>query len=118
LSRWGEFLTTEPREANTQGGVLPAIFGTVTMTLMMVVFVAPFGVITALYLREYAKQGRLTSIVRISVNNLAGVPSIVYGVFGLGFLRLHPGRRHRRAVLPRTAAQPDLRHRGASCGRR
>jgi len=85
LSRWGEFLSTEPREANTQGGVLPAIFGTVTMTLMMVVFVAPFGVITALYLREYAKQGRLTSIVRISVNNLAGVPSIVYGVFGLGF---------------------------------
>ncbi len=85
FSRWGEFLTSEPREANTQGGVLPAIFGTVTMTLMMVVFVAPFGVITALYLREYAKQGRLTSIVRISVNNLAGVPSIVYGVFGLGF---------------------------------
>lgn len=85
LSRWVEFLTTEPREANTQGGVLPAIFGTVTMTLLMVVFVAPFGVITALYLREYAKQGRLTSIVRISVNNLAGVPSIVYGVFGLGF---------------------------------
>jgi len=85
FSRWGEFLSTEPREANTQGGVLPAIFGTVTMTLMMVIFVAPFGVITALYLREYAKQGRLTSIVRISVNNLAGVPSIVYGVFGLGF---------------------------------
>jgi phosphate transport system permease protein len=85
FSRWVEFLTTEPREANTQGGVLPAIFGTVTMTLMMVIIVAPFGVITALYLREYAKQGRLTSIVRISVNNLAGVPSIVYGVFGLGF---------------------------------
>jgi phosphate transport system permease protein len=85
FSRWGEFLSAEPREANTQGGVLPAIFGTVTMTLMMVIFVAPFGVITALYLREYAKQGRLTSIVRISVNNLAGVPSIVYGVFGLGF---------------------------------
>ena len=85
LSRWKEFLTTEPREANTQGGVLPAIFGTVAMTLLMVVFVAPFGVITALYLREYAKQGKLVSIVRISVNNLAGVPSIVYGVFGLGF---------------------------------
>jgi phosphate transport system permease protein len=85
LSRWVEFVSTEPREANTQGGVLPAIFGTVTMTLMMVIVVAPFGVITALYLREYAKQGRLTSIVRISVNNLAGVPSIVYGVFGLGF---------------------------------
>jgi phosphate transport system permease protein len=85
LSRWWEFVSTEPREANTQGGVLPAIFGTVAMTMLMVVFVAPFGVITALYLREYAKQGRLTSIVRISVNNLAGVPSIVYGVFGLGF---------------------------------
>ncbi len=85
LSRWGEFLTSEPREANTQGGVLPAIFGTVMMTMIMVVVVAPFGVITALYLREYAKQGRLVSIVRISVNNLAGVPSIVYGVFGLGF---------------------------------
>lgn len=85
LSRWGEFLTAEPREANTQGGVMPAIFGTVAMTLLMVVFVAPFGVITALYLREYAKQGKLVSVVRISVNNLAGVPSIVYGVFGLGF---------------------------------
>jgi phosphate transport system permease protein len=85
ISRWSEFLTSEPREANTEGGVLPAIFGTVTMTLIMVIFVAPFGVITALYLREYAKQGRIVSAVRIAVNNLAGVPSIVYGVFGLGF---------------------------------
>ncbi|CAA6604652.1 Phosphate abc transporter, inner membrane subunit psta [Rhodospirillaceae bacterium LM-1] len=85
LSRWAEFLTDDPREANTEGGVLPAIFGTFVMTLLMVVVVAPFGVLTALYLREYAKQGRLVSIVRISVNNLAGVPSIVYGVFGLGF---------------------------------
>jgi phosphate transport system permease protein len=85
LSRWFEFLTAEPREANTEGGVLPAIFGTVAMTLLMVIVVAPFGVITALYLREYAKQGRIVSAIRISVNNLAGVPSIVYGVFGLGF---------------------------------
>ncbi|MBM3518497.1 MAG: phosphate ABC transporter permease PstA [Alphaproteobacteria bacterium] len=85
LSRWGEFVGDEPREANTEGGVLPAIFGTAAMTLLLVVFVAPFGVITALYLREYARQGRLVSIVRVSVNNLAGVPSIVYGVFGLGF---------------------------------
>ena len=85
LSRWAEFLTSEPREANTEGGILPAIFGTVVMTMLMVVVVAPFGVITALYLREYAKQGRLVAIVRISVNNLAGVPSIVYGVFGVGF---------------------------------
>jgi phosphate transport system permease protein len=85
FSRWGEFLTDEPREANTEGGILPAIFGTVTMTLLMVLVVAPFGVVTALYLREYAKQGRLVAIVRVSVNNLAGVPSIVYGVFGVGF---------------------------------
>jgi phosphate transport system permease protein len=85
LGRWGEFLTEEPREANTEGGVLPAIFGTAAMTLLMVLVVTPFGVVTALYLREYARQGRLVSIVRISVNNLAGVPSIVYGVFGLGF---------------------------------
>jgi phosphate transport system permease protein len=85
FSRWAEFLTDQPREANTEGGVMPAIFGTAAMTLLMVIAVAPLGVITALYLREYAKQGRLVSIVRISVNNLAGVPSIVYGVFGLGF---------------------------------
>ena len=84
-SRWWEFVSDEPREANTEGGVLPAIFGTFVMTLLLVVVVAPFGVITALYLREYASQGRLVAIVRISVNNLAGVPSIVYGVFGLGF---------------------------------
>lgn len=85
LSRWAEFLLDEPREANTEGGVMPAIFGTFAMTLLLVLVVTPFGVITALYLREYARQGRLVSIVRISVNNLAGVPSIVYGVFGLGF---------------------------------
>ncbi|AFM27463.1 phosphate ABC transporter permease PstA [Desulfomonile tiedjei] len=85
FARWWEFLTQEPREANTEGGVMPAIFGTFCMTVLMALAVAPFGVIAALYLREYAKQGRLVSIVRISVNNLAGVPSIVYGVFGLGF---------------------------------
>jgi phosphate transport system permease protein len=85
FSRWWEFLTQEPREANTEGGVMPAIFGTFCMTVLMALAVAPFGIMAALYLREYAKQGRLVSIVRISVNNLAGVPSIVYGVFGLGF---------------------------------
>jgi len=85
VSRWLEFLTDEPREANQEGGVLPAIFGTVMMTLIMSLAVAPFGVIAGLYLREYAKQGPLLSAVRIAVNNLAGVPSIVFGVFGLGF---------------------------------
>jgi phosphate transport system permease protein len=84
-SRWGEFVSDEPREANSEGGVFPAIFGTVVMTLVMTVLVVPFGVLAALYLREYAKAGAVVSLVRISINNLAGVPSIVFGVFGLGF---------------------------------
>lgn len=81
---WG-FITEDPREANTEGGIFPAIFGTVLTVLLMSIVVMPFGVIAAIYLREYAKQGFFTKLVRISVNNLAGVPSIVYGVFGLGF---------------------------------
>jgi phosphate transport system permease protein len=85
LARWKEFLTDDPREANSEGGVWPAIFGTVIMTLLMSLAVVPCGVLAALYLREYAKQGPLVSAVRIAVNNLAGVPSIVFGVFGLGF---------------------------------
>ena len=80
-----EFVSDDPREANTEGGIFPAIFGTVMMTLIMAVIVTPFGVLAAIYLREYAKQGLLTRIIRIAVNNLAGVPAIVYGVFGLGF---------------------------------
>lgn len=107
-ARWWEFVSTEPREANTQGGVLPAIFGTVAMTLLMVVFVAPFGVITALYLREYAKQGRLTSAVRISVNNLAGVPSIVYGVFGLGFFAYTMGGTIDQLFYPEALPNPTF----------
>jgi phosphate transport system permease protein len=79
------FLSEEPREANTEGGVFPAIFGTFVMTVLMSIAVTPFGVIAAVYLREYAKQGFLVRSVRIAVNNLAGVPSIVFGVFGLGF---------------------------------
>jgi phosphate transport system permease protein len=84
-SRLGEFIFDEPREANTEGGLMPAIFGTLVMTVFMSLLVTPFGVITAIYLREYAQQGAVLRIVRISVNNLAGVPSIVFGVFGLGF---------------------------------
>jgi phosphate transport system permease protein len=84
-SRWWEFLTDVPRDNNNAGGVFPAIFGTVVMTLVMSLLVVPFGVLAALYLREYAKPGPLVSFVRIAVNNLAGVPSIVFGVFGLGF---------------------------------
>lgn len=79
------FLTGEPREANTEGGIFPAVFGTVMMVLVMTVAVMPFGVMAALYLREYARQGAVVRLVRIAVNNLAGVPSIVFGVFGLAF---------------------------------
>ena len=78
-------LSEEPREANTEGGLFPAIFGTVMMVLIMSVAVVPFGVLAAVYLKEYAKQGAVTRMIRIAVNNLAGVPSIVFGVFGLGF---------------------------------
>ncbi len=85
IARWWEFLTDEPREANNEGGVWPAIFGTIILTMIMTLIVVPFGVLGALYLREYAKQGTLVSLVRIAVNNLAGVPSIVFGVFGFGF---------------------------------
>ncbi len=92
-SRWWEFITQEPREANTEGGIMPAIFGTFVMTVIMSLIVAPFGVIAALFLREYARQGPLVSAVRIAVNNLAGVPSIVYGVFGLGFFAYTVGSR-------------------------
>jgi phosphate transport system permease protein len=85
LVRLWEFLTHDPREANTEGGIFPAIFGTVTMVLVMSIIVTPFGILAAIYLREYAPQNLMTRIIRISVYNLAGVPSIVYGVFGLGF---------------------------------
>jgi len=80
-----EFVTGEPREANTEGGVFPAIFGTILMVILMSIVVTPLGVLAAFYLREYAAQGPFVSAVRIAVNNLAGVPSIVFGVFGLGF---------------------------------
>lgn len=85
FKKLAEFLKDDPREANTEGGIFPAIFGTVLMVLLMSVIVTPFGIMAAIYMREYAKQGPLIRIIRISVNNLAGVPSIVYGVFGLGF---------------------------------
>ncbi len=80
-----EFLSGFPREANTEGGIFPAIFGTFVMTLIMSIAVTPFGVMAAIYLREYAKQGPFVRSVRIAINNLAGVPSIVFGIFGLGF---------------------------------
>ena len=80
-----EFLSGSPRESNTEGGIFPALFGTVMMVILMTIAVVPFGVLAALYLREYARQGVLVRTIRIAVNNLAGVPSIVFGRFGLGF---------------------------------
>ncbi len=82
---WWEFLTQDPREAITEGGVFPAIWGTIVLTMAMSLLVIPFGVITALYLAEYSRSGPMIRLVRICINNLAGVPSIVYGLFGLVF---------------------------------
>ena len=103
-----EFVSDEPREANTEGGIFPAIFGTVLMTLIMAVIVTPFGVLAAVYLREYAKQGVLTRVIRIAVNNLAGVPSIVYGVFGLGFFVYVLGGSLDRLFFPESAPAPTF----------
>ena len=84
-ARLWEFVHDDPRESNTEGGVFPAIYGTVMMVFIMSLLVTPLGVLAAFYLREYARQGAFVSAVRIAVNNLAGVPSIVFGVFGVGF---------------------------------
>ncbi|WP_296266952.1 phosphate ABC transporter permease PstA [Pseudomonas sp. UBA6562] len=103
-----EFLSDDPREANTEGGIFPAIFGTVMMTLIMAVIVTPFGVLAAVYLREYAKQGPVTRLIRIAVNNLAGVPAIVYGVFGLGFFVYVLGGSIDRLFFPESLPAPTL----------
>jgi phosphate transport system permease protein len=107
-SKLWEFLSDEPREANTEGGIFPAIFGTVVMVLLMSVFVTPFGVVAAVYLREYARQGLVTRIIRIAVNNLAGVPSIVYGVFGLGFFIYFVGAEVDQVFYPEALPAPTF----------
>ena len=103
-----EFVSDAPREANTEGGVFPAIFGTVLMTIIMAMIVTPFGVLAAVYLREYARQGWLTRTLRIAVNNLAGVPSIVYGVFGLGFFVYVLGGSIDQLFFPESAPAPTF----------
>lgn len=108
LFKFIEFLTDEPREANTEGGIFPAIFGTVIMVMIMSVIVTPFGVVAAVYLREYAKQGVTTRIIRIAVNNLAGVPSIVYGVFGLGFFIYFLGSEIDQVFFPAALPAPTF----------
>jgi phosphate transport system permease protein len=106
VSNFMSFITDNPREANTEGGIFPAIFGTILMVMLMAVVVTPFGVIAAVYMREYAKQGFVTRIIRIAVNNLAGVPSIVYGVFGLGFFVYIIGGSIDRLFFPEAAPAP------------
>ncbi|MEN8261264.1 MAG: phosphate ABC transporter permease PstA, partial [Pseudomonadota bacterium] len=106
VSKLWEFLGDEPREANTEGGIFPAIFGTVMMVIIMSIIVTPFGVIAAVYLREYARQGFMTRLIRIAVNNLAGVPSIVYGIFGLGFFVYYLGGSLDRVFYPEALPSP------------
>ena len=108
FSRIGAFISEPPREANTEGGVFPALFGTVLMVMLMTVVVTPIGVVAALYLHEYAPQGPLTQMLRIAVNNLAGVPSIVYGVFGLGFFVYLVGGGLDRAFFADTLPAPTF----------
>ena len=108
VSRVREFVAGEPRESNTEGGIFPAIFGTVMMVFLMSFAVVPLGVLAALYLREYAKQGFLVRVVRIAVNNLAGVPSIVFGVFGLGFFVYTLGGNIDRLFFPEALPTPTF----------
>lgn len=112
LAHWGEqvkkFLTDSPREANTEGGVFPAIFGTVLMVILMSIVVMPFGVIAAVYLHEYAGNNLLTRVIRIAVVNLAGVPSIVYGVFGLGFFVYMIGGTLDQLFYPESLPNPTF----------
>lgn len=103
-----DFIFGYPREANTEGGIFPAIFGTVVMVFVMSIIVTPFGVLAAIYLREYAKQGPLLKAIRISVYNLAGVPSIVFGVFGLGFFVYFLGGAIDRSFYPEALPAPTF----------
>jgi phosphate transport system permease protein len=108
LSRFLEFVSDEPRESNTEGGIFPAIFGTVMMVFIMALAVVPFGVLAAIYLREYAREGLAVRLVRIAVNNLAGVPSIVFGVFGLGFFVYLVGGSIDRLFYPEALPTPTF----------
>lgn len=108
FSQIAGFIVDDPREANTEGGVFPAIFGTVLMVLLMTVIVSPFGVIAAIYLHEYAGNNALTRLLRIAVINLAGVPSIVYGVFGLGFFVYMVGGSLDQIFYPETLPSPTF----------
>ena len=104
LAKIGELLWDNPRESNTEGGLFPAIFGTVMLIVLMAAACFPLGVLAGIYLGEYAKDGLLVRMVRIAVNNLAGIPSIVYGIFGLGFFVYGVGGLLDRCFFPERAA--------------
>jgi phosphate transport system permease protein len=108
LGKLWELVAAEPREANTEGGLFPAIFGTVMLIFPMSFFSFPFGVLAAIYLREYAKDGVVVRLVRIAVNNLAGIPSIVYGIFGLGFFVYGVGGGIDRLFFPERLPTPTF----------
>ena len=113
LAKIWELLTDKPRESNTEGGLAPAIFGTVMLVFLMAASCFPLGVLAGVYLGEYARDGVLVRLVRIAVNNLAGIPSIVYGIFGLGFFVYGVGALLDQWLLSGAGGgrQPHLRHR-------
>ena len=80
------FLTQPPMDSMTKGGILPCIVGTLCLSVGAIVVALPIGVASAIYLNEYARPGRIVRIIRLGINNLAGVPSVVFGLFGLALL--------------------------------
>jgi phosphate transport system permease protein len=86
-----EFLTTAPRNGMKEGGIMPAILGTLILTMGTAIVSMPISIATAIYLAEYARDNRLTRTIRMAIVNLAGIPSIVYGLFGLGAFVLAAG---------------------------
>ncbi len=108
LGKVWELLSANPRESNTEGGLFPAIFGTVMLVMLMSLFCIPLGVVAAVYLQEYAREGLLVRMVRIAVFNLAGVPSIVYGIFGLGFFVYGVGGTIDELLFPERLPNPTF----------
>lgn len=108
LGKLWELIFGVPRESNTEGGLFPAIFGTVTLIFIMSLLSFPLGVVAAIYLREYAREGMVVRLVRIAVNNLAGIPSIVYGIFGLAFFVYGIGGSIDRLFFPERLPTPTF----------
>ncbi len=104
----GELLFAAPREANMEGGVFPAAFGTVLLVFMMSITSFPLGVLAGIYLGVYAGRGVFLQLVRVAVHNLAGIPSIVFGIFGLGFFIYGLGSRVDELFFSPTLPEPTF----------